>query len=172
MRGAKCYLANELGFSETGRYVLDTLVKPRITEIGIYIYDPFIECAKELDLEELKELQGYGNRVRHMKEFNEKVTPINNRLMKDSDCLLAILDGGHAVDDGVASEIGYYAGIERGPVIALRSDFRSGENIATSINPQLLGYILQKGGILVDGEKAMEKWFKEIRKWYESFIQG
>lgn len=168
MKQVKAYLANQFGFSETGKYVLDKLIKPRIQEIGIIINDPFLECGKELDFEYLSSLERYEDRIKYWVDFSRKVTPINNRLMKDSDCLLAILDGGHAVDDGAASEIGYYAGIERGPIFALRSDFRCGENIAVTINPQILGYILQSKGQLIDGPNAMERWFCEIQNWYNS----
>lgn len=171
MAVAKAYLANQFGFSETGRYLLENLIKPRISDIGIIINDPFLECGKEVDFVYLSKLQSYDGKVNYWAEFSRKVTPINNQLMQDSDCLLALLDGGPAVDDGVASEIGYYAGIARGPIFALRSDFRCGENIAVSINPQVLGYILQSKGSLVDGPDAINRWIKEIEKWYDSFSE-
>ena len=167
MKQAKAYLANQFGFSETGRYVLENLIKPKIQEIGIIINDPFLECGKEFNYDYLSKLERYGDRIKYCIEFNSKITLINNRLMRDSDCLLAVLDGGHQIDDGVASEIGYYAGIEQGPIFALRSDFRCGENIATSINPQILGYIRQSNGALVDGVNAIERWFSEIQRWYD-----
>src|SRR3989344_4075020 len=159
MKQAEAYLANQFGFSETGRYVLDTLIKPRITAMGITIHDPFVECGKVLDLSSIARLERYEDRRRFWADFSRKVTPINNGLMRRSDCQLPILDGGHAIDDGVASEMGYYAGIARGPIFALRSDFRCGENIAVTINPQLLGYILLSKGYLSDGPNAMERWF-------------
>jgi len=169
MKQVKAYLANQFGFSETGQYILDNLIKPRIEKIGLIINDPFLECGKELNFNYLSCLKEYEDRVKYWKEFSDKVTPINNRLMQDSDCLLAILDGGHTIDDGVASEIGYYTGIQRGPIFALRSDFRCGENMAVSINPQLLGYIRQSGGKLIDSPNAaIELWFSEIQKWYDS----
>ncbi len=172
IREVRAYLATQFGFSETGRYILDTLIKPRITCMGITINDPFLECGKELDIGHLSSLDRYEDRMRYWREFSRKVTPINNRLMRDSNCLLAILDGGHAVDDGVAGEIGYYAGIERGPIFALRSDFRCGENMAVSVNPQLLGYILQSGGELIDGPEALNRWFGAINEWYVSFTKA
>ena len=167
MKEVKAYLANQLGFSETGRYILDNLIKPRIERIGIIVNDPFLECGKELDLEYVSTLERHEDQRRYWEVFSKKVTPINNALMKNSDCLLAILDGGRGVDDGVSSEIGYYAGINRGPIFALRSDFRCGENMAVSINPQLLGYILMSDGHLAHGPNAMNEWFNEIKKWYE-----
>ena len=172
MKEVKAYLANQFGFSETGLYLLNNLIKSRIEQIGIIINDPFVECTKELNSEHLSSLKSYNAVKRYWEKFSSKVNPINNRLMQNSDCLLAILDGGHIVDDGVASEIGYYAGIERGPIFALRSDFRCGENIAVTINPQLLGYILQSKGKLIDGESALERWFIEIKNWYDFFIKN
>lgn len=170
MREVKGYLASQLGFSETGEYVLRNLVRPRIEQIGIVLHDPFLECAKELDAEYLARLEGYRDRMRYWEDFSRKVTPINHGLMQDSDCLLAILDGGHTVDDGVSSEIGYYAGIRRGPIFALRSDLRCGENMAVSINPQILGCILHSGGDLVDGKDAVNRWFASIEEWYGSVV--
>ncbi|MFX1504673.1 MAG: nucleoside 2-deoxyribosyltransferase [Promethearchaeota archaeon] len=164
MKQVKAYLASQFGFSETGRYLLNNLIKPKIQEIGININDPFKECKKEFNDKDFSNLEKYGDRINYYNEFNSKITQINNRLMRDSDCLLAVLDGGHQIDDGVASEIGYYAGIEQGPIYALRSDFRSGENIATSINPQILGYIEQTKGVIVD---TIERWFSEIQRLYD-----
>lgn len=164
----KAYLANQLGFSETGRHVLDSLIIPKISAMGIVINNPFLECGKQINWGFLAKIKDYEEKKKYWEDFSIKVTPINNHLMRNSDCLLAILDGGHAVDDGVASEIGYYAGIERGPIFALRSDFRGGENIGASINPQLLGYILQSGGKLVDTSEygcCSERWFKAIEEW-------
>jgi len=172
MREAKAYLASQLGFSETGLFVLEKWIIPEIEKIGIIINNPFSECAKNLDLEHLGKIEKLDEERRFWRAFNLKVTPTNNKLMEESDCMLAILDGGHAVDDGVSGEMGYYAGIQRGPIITLRSDFRLGENIATSINPQLSGYIFQSRGVLVDrlqGPNATERWFAEIKKWYDSF---
>src|SRR3989338_11384900 len=168
MNEVKAYLANQFGFSETGRYILDNLIKSRIEEIGIIILDPFIECAKQQDLSHLDSLTSYKDKMKFWNDFNLKVTPTNNQLMLESRCLLAILDGGPAIDDGVSSEIGFYAGIKQGPIFALRSDFRCGENIATTINSQVLGYILQSGGKLIDGKDSLERWFSEIERWYES----
>ena len=168
MKQAKAYLANQFGFSETGRYILDTLIIPRIEKIGITVNNPFEKSSKELDLEQLEKMEKYDDRVKYWRNFSKKISSINNKLMKDSDCMLALLDGGHAVDDGTASEIGYYAGIKRGPIFALRSDIRYAENMATTVNAQILGYIVQSNGQLIDGPNAIERWFDEIQKWYDS----
>ncbi len=178
MKEVKAYLANQLGFSETGKYILEKLIKPKITEIGIIINDPFQECEKELDTKYLEKLEKHQDVTNYWDKFNKKVAPINNRLMQNSDCQLAILDGGHAVDDGVSSEVGYYAALRRGPIFALRSDFRRGENLATSINSQVLGYIIGSGGRLVDTPSPVfreEKypiimtWLSQVKKWHDDF---
>jgi len=169
MKELKAYLANQLGFSQTGRYILDNLIIPRLTEMGIKVYNPFKEGETLIDIELLKKLKIHEEVKKFWEEFSLKVTPQNNSLMQDSDCLFAILDGGHTVDDGVASEIGYYAGIKKGPIFALRSDFRGGENVGTSINPQVLGYIIQSGGKIIDGENALEIWFETVKEWHDSF---
>lgn len=125
-----------------------------------------MECGKELDLEHMSKLEKYDDRIKYLEDFSRKITPINNKLMEESDCLIAILDGGHTVDDGVASEIGYWAGAKRdGPIFALRSDIRCGENIAVSINPQIIGYISLSGGYLADGPGAVDKFFTKVREW-------
>jgi len=165
MEGISGYVANQFGFSETGRFLLEKMIKPRVRAIGINVYDPFEECEKELDLEHLSKLEKYSERLEYMQKFGHKITHINNALMKKSNCMIAILDGGHTVDDGVASEIGYFAGIEQGPIFALRTDFRLVESMANTVNWQIIGYIEQSKGKLVNSK---EEYFSEIRKWYDS----
>ncbi|MDO8508131.1 MAG: nucleoside 2-deoxyribosyltransferase [Nanoarchaeota archaeon] len=169
MKEVKGYLANQLGFSKTGEYALENLIKSPIREIGIKIHDPFIECEKEQNISHLNSLKLYDEVFDYWKKFSYKVNPINNALMRDSDCMFAILDGGHQVDEGVASEIGFYAGIERGPIFALRSDFRGGENLAVPINTQVLGYIYLSKGNLFDGKNAIKNWLNAIRNFYDHF---
>ena len=168
MREVKAYLASQFGFSQTGKYLLDNLIIPKIKETGIIVIDPFVECDKEFDFKYLESLEKYEDRKEYLRDFSKEITPINNRLMDESDCLVAILDGGHSVDDGVASEIGYYAGIKKGPIFALRSDFRLGENMAVSINPQILGYIYQSRGFFDD---CLYKFFTDIKNWHDSLVR-
>ena len=167
----KGYLTNQWGFSETGK-ILIKYVKEKIEDIGIAVLDPFEECSKELNLEELSRLVDIKSRKEYWMQFDKKVTPINNRLMRQSHCHLPILDGGSAVDDGVSSEIGYYAALVEegvisrgfGRIFALRTDIRLGENIGCTVNPQIEGYIRQTGGKI---STTLDDWFKEIRLWYQ-----
>lgn len=165
MKEIKAYLANQFGFSETGKYVLDNLIIPKLKKMGLTVFDPFEECGKNLDLEckEKLEKEGKYQEVRNFWEgFISKIGQINQRLLQQSDCLLAILDGGHSSDDGVSNEIGRYSEMKRGPVFALRTDFRLCENMASSVNVMLLDDILKTGGKLC---KSIDEWFSEIEKW-------
>lgn len=162
------YLSNQLGFSETGKYVLDNLIKPKILEAGIQINDPFERLAEELDFAYLSKLDRHEDVQHFWDTFSKKVTPINNGLMLNSDCMVALLDGGHAVDDGVASEIGYFSALKLGPIFALRSDVRLGENLAVTINPQVLGYITESGGELFEGPRSIERWAAAINNWAQT----
>jgi hypothetical protein len=171
----KGYLSNQWGFSETGR-ILVKQVKDKIKDIGIIVLDPFEECGKVVDFKILAKLTDFEAKRRYWEQFSRKVTPINNSLMRQSHCQFAILDGGPAVDDGVASEIGYYAALVETGIIpsrfsrifALRSDFRLGENIGCSVNPQIEGYVCQTGGKI---SKNLDEWFKDIESWYSQMAR-
>jgi hypothetical protein len=169
------YLANQLGFSETGKYVLEKLIKPELKRIGLNILDPFEECEKQLDRSILSKLEYHDDVMEFWKEFNRKVSIINNHLMEISDVMTAILDGSHAVDDGLSSEIGNYYQLRKGPIFALRSDFRICENIAAPINVQVAGYIENSmhekhhyRGKLITGPDSISRWLIEIENWYKT----
>ncbi len=162
------YLSNQLGFSETGRYTLTHLIKPRLDKAGVDVIDPFKECGKLLDFKQLTEIEAEGT-VSKLKEFwnsfNSKVTSTNNNLMERSRAMALILDGGHAADDGACSELGYYAHFKDRPVFALRTDFRAADNLSTTINSQLLGYINKTeaaAGGLFDN---VDDWVDAIESW-------
>lgn len=138
----KAYISNQYGFSETGKWLLNNLFYPKFRELGIEILDPFEECSKFIDVEFLLNIadKTYSEVKQFWNNFNLAVTVTNNDLMNKSNCMIALLDGGHTIDDGVASEIGYYFHLNK-PIFALRTDFRLADNLGTTINSQLIGYI-------------------------------
>jgi len=75
MRRPKAYLANQLGFSSTGTFVIEDLIKPRIEGIGITVYDSFLDCAKELDPSYLATLTTYEEVRGYWEAFSAKPTP-------------------------------------------------------------------------------------------------
>ena len=165
----RIYVSNQFGFSELLRnHVLNAVIIPRLETIGFEVLEPFGECKKYHDPTYFASIRLYDERAAYLKDFNAKITSTNNALIDSSNCMAAVLDGGHAVDDGTASEIGYYAGRKIGPVFALRSDFRLAENLAAPVNIQIMDYITQSGGLLIDGPGAVEKWFLAIENFYKS----
>lgn len=142
----KAYLANQYGFNEIGRLLLKQIKYNLEFECEFNVLDPFQKCEEVLDINKLKTLTLANDVFAFWEEFNFKVPVINNKLMADSDCMIALLDGGHSLDDGVSSEIGYYAGrFPEKPIFALRTDFRLCENPVGKINVQVLGYITMSG---------------------------
>jgi hypothetical protein len=86
--------------------------------------------------------------------------------------MLTVFDGGPSVDDGVASEIGYYAALVEekvfagnfGKIFALRTDWRLAENIGCIVNAQIEGYVYQTGGTI---SKKLDEWFECINHWHK-----
>lgn len=142
----KAYLANQLGFNEIGRVFLASFKNQVEEKCRLKILDPFYECEKFLNYDKLSSLKLHSDIIAYWDEFNKKVPTTNNQLMLSSDCMIALLDGGHSLDDGVSSEIGYYNGrFPNKPIFALRTDFRLCENVAGKINAQVMGYIKLSG---------------------------
>ena len=102
-------------------------------------------------------------------DFNRIVGQVNyGELMPRSKFMIAILDGGHALDDGVSAEIGFYAAEYKGEksIIAIRSDFRLAENPAAPINTAVR-YFIDQGpyiGSFFSGFDAYDKAVESIAK--------
>lgn len=168
---ARAYVSSQLGFSETGRFLLEQLIDPKLREAGIVPLNPFETCAALIDFEQLAQIKKEGT-ARELEDFwrsfNVQVCPTNNKLMMQADCMALVLDGGHAGDDGACSELGYMAGkYPDKPVFALRTDFRAADNMATTVNAQLLGYITQEGrsgGLYT----SVDEWARAIDTWAQT----
>ncbi len=166
------YLANQFGFSQTGSSLLDQ-IKLRLSCIGFTVFEPFCECNKEFEwekLEQAKKSDSLDDYLAFWKDINQTLGYINEQGMKRAHLMTALLDGGHSVDDGVAAEIGYFAALERGPIIALRTDLRCGENPACLINPQLLYFIEISGGQFIGPDQGgLDGWYKALQEFYDNF---
>ena len=166
----KAYLANQIGFFELGRRTLQRSIVPKLEGMGFEVFEPFYE-ARDLDFAKANSIPDFEEKKKYWQNLNDIMGKRNCDAMKKSDLVLALLDGGPDVDSGVASEIGYYAALKRGPILALRSDLRGGENIGTSINLQVAYYIIQSGGFITDGDKSTERWYEEVKKWHDGFVR-
>jgi hypothetical protein len=160
------YMASQLGFSELKSFLYTFYDRLR-NEAGILPLCPFTACGEYLNFSELAKARTQEEVIEFWNRFNKLVGPVNyGQLMPKSKLMIAILDGGHAVDDGVAAEIGYYAVTYQGkmPIFGIRSDFRLAENPAAQINPAVR-YFLDEGpynGQLFTGLDAYNKAVKKI----------
>lgn len=167
------YMPNQLGFATFLAPRLDYLIgrfriihekienvrQPAVTP-ELYIYEPFAESEglRSAYMERIQATDSYSEFIGLSKEFTEEVAETNREAMENSRIMAAILDGGHAVDDGVANEIGFYAETELGKIIALRTDERimgPGE----IINAQIESDIRRTGGDIYTDEK---KWVHAV----------
>jgi len=165
------YLANQLGFASIFSLTISA-IKSRLESIGLEVYEPFNEAGiYENEIIKANKTDSIKKQTMIWNDLNDKIGNLNNELMSKSDCLIVLLDGGHIIDDGVSSEIGHYATLKKGPVFALRTDFRLSENLGASINLQILRYINESGGELIDyktyGPDCISKFFETIKKWRE-----
>ncbi|MCX6774514.1 MAG: hypothetical protein NTY99_00270 [DPANN group archaeon] len=131
------YVASELGFNFPGQYFLNEFFYPKLADQGILPLCPFAACGEYLDQKVFDENLSVKKNKELWNKFNDGIIPkVNyNTLIPRSKMLIAILDGSHALDDGVSAEIAHYATkFPDRPVIGIRSDFRLAENPAGNIN--------------------------------------
>ena len=83
--------------------------------------------------------------------------------------MIALLDGGHAIDDGVSSEISYFA-VKHGSMFGIRTDPRLAENIAGGVNSAVSHFFDNEryGGLLFEGPEA----YDEALEYIHGFTQG
>ena len=143
------YLANQLGFSSVCKPALDLVVKA-LEDAGFTVHEPFDICEKMLSA--------------GMKNNAENIGRTNGSTIKGCDIVVALCDGGHAVDDGVAAEIGYAYGIGK-EVYILRTDFRMCDDKDGRINMQITFFVEASGGkvcySLEELIQALEEYKKE-----------
>jgi hypothetical protein len=138
------YVASQLGFSDLGKAQLQEFYNRLKDEADVLTLCPFTSCGEYLDFSRLDNLKSNEDVIAFWNEFNRIVGQVNyKQLMPKSKLMIAILDGGHALDDGVSAEIGYYAAAYNGnkPIVGIRSDIRLAENPAAPINPAVRYFI-------------------------------
>jgi len=142
----KLYLASHLGFSSEYLSYRDK-IKCHIIIQGLKIYDPWDNVDHKDDFAKALEIMEYDKRLNAMKRIAMRIGLLNENLIRESDVLLAVLDGTE-VDSGVASEVGFATGLGK-ICYGLRTDFRNcGEMDGIPINLQVLHFIEKSGGKL------------------------
>lgn len=163
------YVGSQLGFNEPGKYFLEKFYKD-LTELGVLPLCPFMSCDEYLDISNLNDDMSVKELTEFWKDFNKNIIPSVNydTLMPHAKFMIAILDGGHAVDDGVSSEISYFAS-NHGSVIGIRTDIRLAENIAGGVNSAVSCFFNEEryGGRLFEGPDA----YKEALIYIKEFAQ-
>jgi len=139
------YLANQFGFSETGKILIYKHIIPEL-EKYFKILEPFRDAGT------IKKVTS--------QDAAKSIILMNRKLMAKSNLMAPLLDGSHGIDDGIASEIAEYALKKMGPIVALRTDLRQHDSNFI-INPQIEGYIKESGGKLC---RTLSEWHSELRR--------
>jgi len=164
------YVASQLGFNEPGKHFLayfyNELKKRKVLPLC-----PFMSCDEYLDISDLNDNMSVKDLTEFWKNFNENIIPSVNydTLIPNAKFMIAILDGSHGIDDGVSSEIAYFAS-NYGSVFGIRSDFRLAENIAGGVNSAVSHFFDKEryNGAYFEGPDAYDNALEYIQR----FAQG
>jgi nucleoside 2-deoxyribosyltransferase len=150
----KVYLASPLGFSESSRGYLATLVA-EISRLGYEVFDPWSQPTGDLILQ-ADALQDPNLRLKELKRANETVAAWNELGIRECDVVVAILDGAD-VDSGTASEVGFAYALGKS-ILGLRTDLRrSGDNAAALVNLQIQYWVEHSGGTIFTDTAALSR---------------
>lgn len=162
------YVASGLGFNFAGRFFLEHYVHPKLEQEGAFILDPFQICGELLDLDLLDDKRSLLELKRGWQRFNNVIIhTVNYRLAIPRSGLVFAICEGYPVDEGMASEMAY-AATNFCPVVAVRSDFRLSENVATGTNPAVHVFASsQYGGSYYENsiaDQAYQSAFSAVRE--------
>lgn len=154
----KLYIASPLGFSEAGRIAYPKVLKIVKSE-GYAVLDPWVLTPKKW-IDAVASMHEGPKKKKEWERLDEIIGRNNTRAIQQSDGIVAVLDGVD-VDSGVASEIGYGAGLGK-RVLGYRGDFRlTGENEGCAVNLQVEYFIGLHNGIVV---RKLDDLKKNLRK--------
>jgi nucleoside 2-deoxyribosyltransferase len=141
----KVYLASPLGFSpELKDYRVR--IRLRLEDMRCEVFDPWDQVYGSL-IKQARSLSHWRERVAALAEVARTIGRMNDVAIRESDALLAVLDGAE-LDSGTVSEIGFAAGLGK-RCHGLRTDFRDhGDLEGLPINLQVLYFIESSGGRL------------------------
>ena len=100
-------------------------------EQDFFVLDPWKLTPKHF-ISNASKIRGEYDRVARLKEVNDIIGSNNEKAIRISNSILAVVDG-QEVDSGVASEVGFAYGLGK-RIIGYRNDFRlAGENQGTKV---------------------------------------
>jgi nucleoside 2-deoxyribosyltransferase len=143
------YLASPYGFTDAGREFMNNTMIPKIKRANFEILNPWDDFDSTFErFQRIDSLKDILEQKKLFKELNQDVSKKNEELLKQSQIVVAILDGSD-VDSGVASEIGYAYALRK-KIIGYRSDYRlTGDDLGAVVNIQIDYFINKSGGYIV-----------------------
>jgi nucleoside 2-deoxyribosyltransferase len=157
----KLYLASPYGFTDSGREFMEEIMVPVIQKASFEVLNPW-NYSKDIPykISKIQLISDLAKQIELWKDLNKEIGEINERMIKESTIVVAILEGTD-VDSGVAAEIGYACALGK-KILGYRSDFRlTGDNIGAAVNIQVEYFINKSGGHIVrkisDLIQALEK---------------
>ncbi len=152
----KLYLANPLGFTESGWHFLFETLLPRLNKLGFEVINPW-EHMEGMSWDSiLLETQKLSP------EENKGIAHKNEEDIRRADIVLAVLDGVD-VDSGVAAEIGFAFAIGK-MILGYRGDFRvTGDNPSARVNLQVEWFITSSGGRVARSLSELDKVLSKIQ---------
>jgi nucleoside 2-deoxyribosyltransferase len=157
------YLASPLGFAESTRAYLDLIVT-RLEALGLEVRNPWTSPEATAAAAEIREAEGLDDREQRrarLQAANRRIGAANEQSIRDSDLVVAVLDG-IDVDSGTAAEIGFAAALGL-RIYGLRTDWRRGpENEGADVNLQVQWWIEHSGGAIAHSLDELEVLLKGI----------
>lgn len=146
MSRKRIYLASPLGFAESTRAFMESLIP--LLEAHVDVENPWDDVRFAGDLAAIARIDSVAERHRRLGDINREIGLTNTTRIDGSDGVFAILDGVD-VDSGTAAEVGYAFAMSK-RVCGLRTDFRlAGDNAGAIVNLQVEYFILASGGSIV-----------------------
>jgi nucleoside 2-deoxyribosyltransferase len=152
MSRKRIYLASPLGFAESTRGFMETLIP--LLEAHVDVENPWDDLRFVDEFAAIQKVDSVAERRQRLGAVNREIGFSNTTRIDKSDAVFAILDGVD-VDSGTAAEIGY--AFARGKrVCGLRTDFRlAGDNEGAIVNLQVEYFITASGGSVVTTADAL-----------------
>lgn len=155
----RVYLASPLGFAESTRAFMDSLIP--LLSSHVDIENPWDDVRFVEEFAAIQGIDSVAERHRRLTVVNREIGRANTERIERSNALFAILDGVD-VDSGTAAEVGYAFALGK-RVCGIRTDFRlAGDNEGAIVNLQVEYFIRASGGDIVTTVDALVELAKNL----------
>ena len=118
------YAASQLGFDPYGRRGLDDFYAQLRARTNMFPLCPFAACSEYLDWDEFSHAETTAEVTALWKRFNKTLGQVNYEMLMPAAQGLVTLCTGTQIDDGVAAEMGFWAGKFQKPMHVIALDKR------------------------------------------------